>query len=171
MARIRSVHPGLFTDEAFVSASAYARLLFIGLWTEACDDGVFEWKPVVLKMRLFPADTVDMDALLAELVAYDLVQHTEILGKSYGIVQRFKWLQRQEKRQHPPGWQETRLRIFARDGYACTYCGAQSARLECDHVNPVALGGADYDSNLTTACRSCNASKGAKSLEEWLSHG
>ena len=32
MARIRSIHPGIWTDEAFVELSALARLLYIGLW-------------------------------------------------------------------------------------------------------------------------------------------
>jgi hypothetical protein len=29
-----------------------ARLLLIGIWSEADDRGVFEWKPATLKMRL-----------------------------------------------------------------------------------------------------------------------
>jgi hypothetical protein len=33
MPRIRSVHPGLFTDEAFVTVSMAARVLLIGVWT------------------------------------------------------------------------------------------------------------------------------------------
>lgn len=67
----------------------------------------------------------------------------------------------------PPGWQETRLRIFARDGFACVYCGTTTGRLECDHVFPASKGGGNDDDNLATACRSCNASKGAKLLMEW----
>ena len=39
MARIRSVHPGLWTDEAFVSASPMARLFCIGLWGGASKRG------------------------------------------------------------------------------------------------------------------------------------
>ncbi len=55
MARIRSIHPGLWTDEAFVSLTPYARLLFMGIWTECDDMGSFEWSPLKLKMRLLPA--------------------------------------------------------------------------------------------------------------------
>lgn len=68
------------------------------------------------------------------------------------------------KRLHWAEWKEIRKRIFARDGYACTYCGA-TERLECDHIVPVARGGGHSDENLTTACRSCNASKGSKLIE------
>ena len=64
MARIRSVHPGLFTDESFMSASPLARIVMIGVWTEADDNGVFEWKPLTLKARLLPADNADMAAIL-----------------------------------------------------------------------------------------------------------
>ena len=67
MARIRSIHPGIFTDEAFASASMAARMLLIGIWTEAYDDGVFEWKPLTLKMKIFPGDSVDINAVLSEL--------------------------------------------------------------------------------------------------------
>ena len=93
MSRIRSVHPGLWTDEAFMSLSAHARLLFIGIWTEAFDDGVFEWKPLTLKARIFPVDTVDVPALLAELVANDCIAER---GK-YGLIRNFRHYQRPKK--------------------------------------------------------------------------
>jgi hypothetical protein len=67
----------------------------------------------------------------------------------------------------PAGWAKTRDRIFDRDGHSCTYCGSTGS-LECDHIVPVSRGGQHEDDNLTTACRPCNASKGAKLLSEWL---
>lgn len=94
MARIRSVHPGLFTDEAFVSLSMPARMLLIGIWTEADDHGVFEWKPITLKMKVFPADSVDVAALLKELVAANHIKMTSVSGKNYGIVRNFRKYQR-----------------------------------------------------------------------------
>ncbi|MDR6826470.1 hypothetical protein J2X48_000726 [Bosea sp. BE271] len=96
MARIRSIHPGLFTDEAFMSASAHARLLIIGIWTEAWDDGVFEWKPLTLKAKLFPVDSVDMAVLLDELVSLDFIRSFEA-GKRYGAVRNFQKYQRPKK--------------------------------------------------------------------------
>lgn len=97
MSRIRSVHPGIFTDEAFMSASAYARLLTIGLWTEAWDDGAFEWKPVVLKARIFPADACDVAALLEELSALNVIKKVERNGKFYGLIRNFRRFQRPKK--------------------------------------------------------------------------
>jgi uncharacterized protein YdaU (DUF1376 family) len=64
-------------------------------------------------------------------------------------------------------WSALRAQIFERDGYRCVYCGSQAARLECDHVFPLSLGGSSHPANLATACVSCNRSKGAKTLGEW----
>lgn len=89
MSRIRSVHPGFFTDEDIVSVSMAARLLFIGLGVEADDKGIFEWKPLTLKMRIFPADNIDLPALLAELEGAGKVRPYEIDGKRYGAISNF----------------------------------------------------------------------------------
>ena len=94
MARIRSVHPGFFTDEDIVSVSMTARICIIGLGIESDDKGVFEWKPLVLKMRLFPADNIDMDVILAELESADLVRKYSVDGKIYGAIRNFRKHQR-----------------------------------------------------------------------------
>jgi hypothetical protein len=97
MARIRSIHPGLWTDEAFMSLSANARLLLIGLWTEAHDDGVFEWKPLTLKARIFPVDNVDVETLLAELIAVDVIKRATGFPKEPGMIRNFRKYQRPQK--------------------------------------------------------------------------
>lgn len=97
MARIRSIHPGLWTDEAFVSLTPFARLLFMGIWTECDDMGSFEWSPLKLKMRLLPADNVDAGELLAELQAADAIMVYEEGGKRYGAVRNFCQYQRPKK--------------------------------------------------------------------------
>lgn len=94
MSRIRSIHPGLYTDEVFASLSMAARVFLPGLWTEADDHGVFEWKPLTLKMKIFPADNVDVSTLLGELIAADAVKRVEIEGKHYGIIRNFGRYQR-----------------------------------------------------------------------------
>lgn len=60
-----------------------------------------------------------------------------------------------------------RTRIWCRDLHECQYCGARDKPLTIDHVIPESRGGTDDDSNLVTACKSCNSSKGTKTLEEW----
>jgi hypothetical protein len=97
MARIRSVHPALFTDEAWVSCSAFARILIVGLWTDADDQGVFEWKPVGLKMKLLPNDAVDVLALLDELAEADIVRAFDVAGRRYGAIRNFQKYQRPKK--------------------------------------------------------------------------
>lgn len=97
MARIRSIHPGLFTDEAWVSCSPLARVLIIGLWTEADDQGIFEWKPLTIKMRLLAVDQVDVSALLDELVRNKLIQSFEHGDKKYGAIRNFQKYQRPKK--------------------------------------------------------------------------
>lgn len=97
MSRIRSIHPGLWTDEAFVGLSSFARLLYIGLWNECDDKGIFPWSPLQMKMRLLPADNVDAKDLLAEIEAASCVMRYEIGGKSYGAVRNFAKFQRPKK--------------------------------------------------------------------------
>ena len=70
-------------------------------------------------------------------------------------------------RQSAEVWMVTRMRIFERDDFTCAYCGKRGVSLECDHVIPVSQGGSSNDDNLTTACRDCNRSKGAKTPEQW----
>lgn len=94
MARIRSIHPGLFTDESFAGLSMAARVLLLGLWTEADDQGVFDWKPVTLKMRVMPVDNVDVPTLLLELERADVVRRFEQDGRSFGAVRNFCKYQR-----------------------------------------------------------------------------
>jgi hypothetical protein len=94
MARIRSVFPGLFTDEAFAPLSDAAQITLIGIWTEADDNGVFEWKPVSLRMRLRPSKDGSIEPMLDELAAANVIMAFEAGGKRFGAVRNFKKYQR-----------------------------------------------------------------------------
>lgn len=94
MSRIRSIHPGLFTDESFVSVSDAAQIFYIGLLTEADDQGVFEWKPLTLKMRLRPASLQPVNALLEELAVANRIAPYEVNGRKYGALRNFRKFQR-----------------------------------------------------------------------------
>jgi len=61
-------------------------------------------------------------------------------------------------------WRE----ILDRYDHRCAYCGERSDKLTMDHVVPISRGGEHTASNIVPACMSCNSSKGAKNLEEWL---
>lgn len=110
MARIRSVHPGMFTDEGYMSLSLAGKAAWPGIWTEADDHGVFEWKPITLKARLLPADNVDMGDILAETVRHGLVMQFTHEGKTYGVVKGFlKWQRPREPSYRYPFPQEAKL--------------------------------------------------------------
>lgn len=62
---------------------------------------------------------------------------------------------------------EKRLAIYIRDSFSCAYCGRDLKGLEpcevtLDHLLPRHYGGGNEATNLVTACRSCNSSRGAK---------
>lgn len=97
MARIRSIHPSFFTDEAVVSCSPLARILYVGLWTDADDQGLFEWKPLQIKMRLLPGDNADAGALLDELADAGLIAELTAGGKRLGAIREFRAYQRPKK--------------------------------------------------------------------------
>jgi hypothetical protein len=65
---------------------------------------------------------------------------------------------------------ETRLKVWRRDGFKCVYCGYDArgsfekwwhSRLTVDHLKPRARGGTDDLANYVTACGACNAAKHA----------
>ena len=74
MARIRSIKPDYWTDEKVVELSPFARLLFIGLWNFADDDGRMVFSPKRIKMQIFPADDLDALELIRELHKEKLVE-------------------------------------------------------------------------------------------------
>ena len=50
----------------------------------------------------------------------------------------------------------------------CYYCGSQLPDcFETDHVVPKSKGGTDEITNLVPCCKSCNSSKGTKTVEEY----
>ena len=53
----------------------------------------------------------------------------------------------------------TRRAVFARDGWACQYCGARS-NLTVDHVIPRSKGGSSEWDNIVASCAPCNRRKG-----------
>jgi 5-methylcytosine-specific restriction endonuclease McrA len=59
------------------------------------------------------------------------------------------------------------LALLARHHNRCAYCGS-TKQLTRDHVHPISRGGRDEPANVVPACLSCNSSKGAKTVAEWL---
>jgi hypothetical protein len=60
-----------------MSCTPTARLLFIGMWNFADDNGVISYSPVQIKAKIFPGDTfspVDISAWINELVSNGLLK-------------------------------------------------------------------------------------------------
>ena len=67
MARARNIKPGFFTNEDLVELDFATRLLFAGLWTVADREGRLQDRPKKIKIDVFPADNLDIDAMLQAL--------------------------------------------------------------------------------------------------------
>jgi 5-methylcytosine-specific restriction endonuclease McrA len=69
---------------------------------------------------------------------------------------------------------EKRLAINLRDRFTCLVCAkdlhdTDPRDVTLDHVTPKADGGSNHESNLFTACRSCNCSRQDKPLTRFAS--
>ena len=66
-----------------------------------------------------------------------------------------------------------RWAIYQRDDYKCVYCGASIDESDqpftLDHLTPQELGGTNASKNLVTCCKTCNCSKGSKSIRSFFS--
>lgn len=67
MPKIRGFKADLWTDEDFVELSPFARLLWMGMWNYACDNGHLADKSKTIKMRVLPTDDINCAELLREL--------------------------------------------------------------------------------------------------------
>lgn len=70
-------------------------------------------------------------------------------------------------------YREVRLRVLARDGYVCFYCGHEGQdgnNLTIDHIIPVSKSPelAIDESNMRIACKSCNSKKGSRNERVFL---
>lgn len=64
----------------------------------------------------------------------------------------------------------TRDAVYERDNFICQYCKRKfdRSKLSIEHVIPISKGGIDEIINYITVCRSCNSSKNAKDLKEYV---
>lgn len=87
MARIRTIKPEFFTSEDIVALDPLTRLLYIAIWCEADKEGRLVWKPMTFKLRYFPGDNCDIQAMCQQLVSAGLVV---LYGNGYAHVPTFK---------------------------------------------------------------------------------
>ncbi|OZI56756.1 hypothetical protein [Bordetella genomosp. 4] len=90
MARIRTIKPDFWTDEKLTECSLSARLMFIGMLNFADDNGNLAASAKKLKMQIFPADNIDCQPLLDELIAHGVVIEYSVNGDKFLNIKGFK---------------------------------------------------------------------------------
>lgn len=90
MARIRTIKPEFWADEAIAKLSYPARLLSIALLNFADDEGRLRGSPMLIRAECFPYEPdIDIVKLLAELQAVRFVVAYEDQGQKYLWIRKF----------------------------------------------------------------------------------
>jgi hypothetical protein len=89
VARIRTIKPEFWTDEELTECSRDARLLFIGTWNFADDNGNLDRSAKQLKARVFPIDNIDCEPLIQELMTHRKLIEYSVSGKKYLHIRGF----------------------------------------------------------------------------------
>lgn len=94
MPRIRTIKPDFWSDEKIGSLPVQARLLFIGTWSFADDNGVVRGNPSYLKAQLFPYDdnlrVGELKRWIDALVEARMLIPLTYRGESYYVVRTFR---------------------------------------------------------------------------------
>jgi hypothetical protein len=90
MARIRTIKPEFWTDERLTECSLSARLMLIGMLNFADDNGNQPYSAKRLKMQIFPADAIDTQPLLDELLKQGLVIEYSVSDEKFLHIKGFR---------------------------------------------------------------------------------
>src|SRR4051794_28167387 len=94
MARIRTIKPSFWKDQKVGRLNRDVRLMFIGLWNFADDEGVVCADPSVIKSELFPFDVKlrlrTIEIWLAQLIEALMIIPFTFNGESYFVIRTFK---------------------------------------------------------------------------------
>lgn len=188
MARIRTIKPEFWEDETIALLPPLGRLLFIGTWNLADDEGLLRWTPDYLKAGIFIYDklTIKQVSGLMELLVDAGLVFPYQGGKAHQLLAYIPGFTRHQRinrpspsKLPPPSIQSPEVRrMYAhRDRWVCHLCnelivdpagGAagpswdECDTLSLDHVKPRSKGGSDYPSNIRSSHQRCNKSKGGR---------
>lgn len=87
--KIRSMRPEFFSDTLMAALSPMARLLYIGLWCIADDEGRGRYLPKQIEGEVFPNEQVDIHALLTELLSTARIVTYQHGGELYFHIPNF----------------------------------------------------------------------------------
>lgn len=102
MARIRTIKPSLWGDDKVAQLSRDARLLFIGIISNADDEGRFIATPVALSGTIFPLDDLPPAPIKrwrGEIVGQGLIRLYRVGPHEYGYLPHWRKHQRIDKPQ------------------------------------------------------------------------
>ncbi|MBR2064672.1 MAG: hypothetical protein IJ971_08270 [Bacteroidales bacterium] len=92
MARIRTIKPEFWEDEKLAKLPVHARLLFIGTWNFADDNGALLANPVLMKSHIFPYEDIEISTIsewIDMLVENGMLIRTTYNGKDYLVIRKF----------------------------------------------------------------------------------
>ena len=92
MARIRTIKPEFWEDEKLAKLPLHARLLFIGTWNFADDNGALLANPVLMKSHIFPYEDIGISTIsewIDMLVENGMLIRTTYNGKDYLVIRKF----------------------------------------------------------------------------------
>ena len=92
MARIRTIKPEFWEDEKLAKLPIHARLLFIGTWNFADDNGALLANPVLMKSHIFPYEDIGISTIsewIDMLVENGMLIRTTYNGKDYLVIRKF----------------------------------------------------------------------------------
>lgn len=92
MARIRTIKPEFWEDEKLAKLPVHARLLFIGTWNFADDNGALLANPVLMKSHIFPYEDIGISTIsewIDMLVENGMLIRTTYNGKDYLVIRKF----------------------------------------------------------------------------------
>lgn len=136
MSRLRSIKPDFWSSEQVLSLSRDARLLFIGMWNFADDEGRIKLSPTTLKAQVFPGDDdatkSRMVEWLSEIVRRKLLEPYTNDQELFGYVTGWKKHQRIDKPQAPkhPGPQDIGSTRLSFQEYSANVLGTLATERE-----------------------------------------
>lgn len=123
--------------------------------------------PEDLKSAHDPTEVLEMDqADWEKLIRQTDIMEAEVLAKA-SDGKLAKIIIRKSTRHVD---QTVTWNVFRRDGYRCQYCGKDDVPLTIDHLVTWEDGGPTTETNLLSACRKCNRTRGNLAYKAWLNH-
>lgn len=103
MARGRIIFPDFWTDGVMLALPALTRLFYIGTWNFAlCDFGHLPDDAMGLKFKILPADQVDADSLVGDLLHVGRLERLTISdGRTFLLIPKFAEWQTRDTRNKP----------------------------------------------------------------------